>query len=199
MSENIDDYINKVIHSDCLEGLKKLPDNSVHMLITSPPYAGVNNMWGDLFKEENFNEAHEWLNLVWDECLRVLKPGCKMAINIANTKRRPYLPNTHKIYSWAENKVEAIGEIIWNKGYGTSGTAWGCFDEETECLTNNGWKRFSNIVESDLICTLNTSNRQIEYQLPTSYIKYFYNGPMYSIKNKSYDLLITPNHNILYS
>ncbi len=112
---------------NCLDLMKELPSSSVDLIITSPPYPGNNVMWGELYHEENFLKAHDFLNTVWDECLRILSPGCKLCINIANTKRRPYLPNTHKIYQWAENKIEPIGEIIWNKGYGQCGTAWGSF------------------------------------------------------------------------
>lgn len=119
--------INKIYNEDCLETMKRMPENSVDLIITSPPYPGVNNLWGDLFKTENYEKAHRFLNSVWDNCLRILKPGTKLLINIANTKRRPYLPNTHKIYSWAENKIEALGELIWNKGYGQCGTAWGSY------------------------------------------------------------------------
>jgi len=124
---SIKNYINKIICGDCLKIMTELDNKSVDLIITSPPYPGVNNMWGELFKAENFLKAHQFLNEVWDECLRILKPGCKIIINIANTKRRPYLPNTHKIYEWAENKCEPLGEIIWNKGYGQMGTAWGSY------------------------------------------------------------------------
>jgi len=112
---------------DTLNVLKTIPDKSVQLIITSPPYPGVCNMWGDLYKPENFNQAHEFLNKVWTECLRVLDDGCKLCINIANTKRRPYLPNTAMIYNWSFDKCEALGEIIWNKGYVTNGTAWGSY------------------------------------------------------------------------
>ncbi len=112
---------------DCLEVLKTLEAESVDCVITSPPYPGVNNMWGELFKAENFEKAHNFLDGVWNACLRLLRPGCKLIINIANTKRRPYLPNVSRVYWWAKNKVEPTGEIIWNKGYGQLGTAWGSF------------------------------------------------------------------------
>jgi len=117
----------KLYCGGCLDVLETFEDNSVDLMITSPPYPGVSNMWGDLYKPENFTQAHEFLSTVWDECLRVLRPGCKLCINVANTKRRPYLPNTHKIYEWAEDKCEALGEIIWHKGYGQCGTAWGSY------------------------------------------------------------------------
>ena len=119
--------INQIFNEDCLETMARMEDNSVDMVLTSPPYPGVCNMWGDLFKPEHFHKAHIFLSQVWDECLRILRPGCKIAINIANTKRRPYLPNTYKIYQWAEGKCEALGEIIWDKGYGQCGTAWGSY------------------------------------------------------------------------
>lgn len=119
--------LNKIHNVDARVLLRGLGSESVHLIVTSPPYPGVSNMWGDLFKPEQFHEAHRFLSEVWDDCLNVLKPGCKLIINIANTKRRPYLPNTHKIYEWAEGKCEPLGEIIWNKGYGQNGTAWGSF------------------------------------------------------------------------
>lgn len=119
--------LNKIYCADSLELMKSIPDKSIDLVVTSPPYPGVDNMWGELFKHENYLLAHEWLKNVWDECLRILKDGCKLIINIANTKRRPYLPNTHKIYEWAENNCEAMGEIIWHKGYGQNGTAWGSY------------------------------------------------------------------------
>jgi site-specific DNA-methyltransferase (adenine-specific) len=112
---------------DCLELMKQMPDKSVDLIVTSPPYPGNNSMWSDLYKTENFILAHEFLNAVWTESLRILKPGCKLIINIANTRRRPYLVNTHEIYKWAESKCEPLGEIIWNKGYGQMGTAWGSY------------------------------------------------------------------------
>jgi len=112
---------------DCLEVMKTLKTESVDCVITSPPYPGVNNLWGELYKADNFDKAHEFLSCVWDECLRLLRPGCKLIINIANTKRRPYLPNVARVYRWAKDKIEPTGEIIWNKGYGQLGTAWGSF------------------------------------------------------------------------
>ena len=116
----------KIIHGNNIEIMEKMQDESINLIITSPPYPG-NCIWGPLYNESNIKEAHEYLSLVWDECIRILKPGCKLIINIANTRRRPYLPNTHFIYSSLIDKIEPLGEIIWNKGYGQTGTAWGSF------------------------------------------------------------------------
>lgn len=116
-----------LLFGDCVQRLAGLPAESVDLVVTSPPYPGAPSMWGDMYASENFDIAHEFLDQVWDECLRVIRPGCKLIINIANTKRRPYLLNVHRIYSWAEKKIEPMGEIIWDKGYGQGGTAWGSF------------------------------------------------------------------------
>jgi site-specific DNA-methyltransferase (adenine-specific) len=113
--------------SDCRDVLPHIPDNCIDLVLTSPPYPGNNKMWGDLFKDSNILEAHKFLNFIWDLCISVLEDGGKLAINIANTKRRPYIPNTHYIYAHLIDKIEPLGEIIWNKGYGQVGTAWGSF------------------------------------------------------------------------
>lgn len=117
----------RIYLGDAVEVLSQLSENSVDMVITSPPYPGNNKMWGDLYKDDNIENAHKYLDSVWDECVLKLKDGCKLAINIANTKRRPYVPNTYYIYNHLINKVEPLGEIIWDKGYGQCGTAWGSF------------------------------------------------------------------------
>lgn len=117
--------LNKIFCGSCSDVLKTFPDECVDCCITSPPYPGVNNMWGDLYKADNFEQAHIFLSQVWVECLRVLRPGCKLIINIANTKRRPYLPNVSKLYQTI--KAEPLGEIIWHKGYGQNSTAWGSY------------------------------------------------------------------------
>jgi len=117
-----DDFMNKIICGDCLEVMREMPDNCVDLVLTSPPYPGNNKMWGELFRGENCVQAHNFLSTVWEECVRVLKNGCKLTINIANTKRRPYIPNTFHIYKCLLPIVEPLGEIIWSKGYGQLGT-----------------------------------------------------------------------------
>jgi len=119
-----DKYVT-IYNCDCMEILPQLP--KVDLVLTSPPYPGNNKMWGDLFKDDNILGAHTFLNLVWDLCVSRLRAGGKLAINIANTKRRPYIPNTYYIYDHLIGLVEPLGEIIWNKGYGQLGTAWGSF------------------------------------------------------------------------
>jgi hypothetical protein len=78
-------------------------------------------------------------------------------------------------------------------------TGLSCYDEKTEVLTNNGWKKFSDVQEDDQICTLNLSNNKIEFQKAIGMFAYNYRGKMYRLKTKRIDLLVTPNHKLLVS
>jgi hypothetical protein len=69
----------------------------------------------------------------------------------------------------------------------------GCYDEQTEVLTQFGWKYFKDITSEDEIATLN-EDECIEYQKPTALQKYSYEGAMIHFLGKCYDLLVTPNH-----
>lgn len=78
-------------------------------------------------------------------------------------------------------------------------TGLSCYDEKTEVLTEDGWKKFSEVKYSDKICTLNLKTDEIEFQIPTKIYTYRYKGKMYRLKTKRVDLLVTPNHKLLYS
>ena len=78
-------------------------------------------------------------------------------------------------------------------------TGLSCYDEETEVLTKSGWKKFSEISYSDEICTLNLKTDEIEFQNPIRIFTSKYKGKMYKLKTKRLDLLVTPNHKVLYS
>ena len=78
-------------------------------------------------------------------------------------------------------------------------TGLSCYDEKTEVLTENGWKKFSEVQYSDKICTLNPKTSQIEFQYPTRIFRYSYKGKMYRLRTKRVDLLVTPNHKLFVS
>ncbi len=70
-----------------------------------------------------------------------------------------------------------------------------CFDSETECLTIDGWKKFTEITFKDKIAT-QKGDGVLEYQHPTEIVNDYYCGQMYAIKNRSTDMVITPNHKV---
>jgi len=72
-----------------------------------------------------------------------------------------------------------------------------CFDEETEVLTERGWKNFKDISMNDRLATLNLPTKNLEFQLPKRLIKSLYAGKMLRMKARWVDLLVTPNHKMV--
>ena len=71
----------------------------------------------------------------------------------------------------------------------------GCHDSNTEVLTENGWKLFKDVLQTEKVATVNPSTHKIEYQKPTNYLEYDYNDDMYYFNHKSgLNAMVTPNH-----
>jgi DNA modification methylase len=105
------------------ENMEELPDDSVHLMVTSPPY----NVGKEYDEDLTLNEYREFLKRVWSEVKRVLVPGGRACINIANLGRKPYIPLHAFIVEDMLNLGFLMrGEIIWNKASsGSPSTAWG--------------------------------------------------------------------------
>jgi hypothetical protein len=71
-----------------------------------------------------------------------------------------------------------------------------CYDDKTEVLTDMGWRLFRKLSGHERFATLNTKNRNVEYQTATDYIHNF-SEKMLKFKHKSLDLLVTPNHKMV--
>ncbi|KKN98987.1 hypothetical protein LCGC14_0142320 [marine sediment metagenome] len=72
----------------------------------------------------------------------------------------------------------------------------GCYDEETEVLTSDGWKYFRDICDKDLFATRSVDGK-LEYQPASNFTTYLHKGKMYRVEGKGVDLLVTPNHSML--
>jgi len=105
------------------EYMTELPDESVHLMVTSPPY----NVGKEYDKDHSLIEYLVLLCNVWTETYRVLVPGGRACINIANLGRSPYIPlHSYVITAMTEIGFLMRGEIIWAKGASAgSSTAWG--------------------------------------------------------------------------
>jgi site-specific DNA-methyltransferase (adenine-specific) len=117
-----DEFLNKIFCKSS-EDMSELPSNSVHLVVTSPPY----NVGKEYDEDLDLNEYREFLKRVFREVKRVLVPGGRLCINIANLGRKPYLPlHTYIIQDMLDLGFLMRGEIIWNKaGGGSPSTAWG--------------------------------------------------------------------------
>ena len=105
------------------EEMNQLPDSCVHLMVTSPPYNARKAYDQDLTLDEYLG----LLGRVFKETLRVLVPGGRACINIANLGRKPYLPLNAFISQMMIGLGYLMrGEIIWDKGSSAgASTAWG--------------------------------------------------------------------------
>lgn len=103
--------------------------------------------------------------------------------------------------TWVKTRNPARAELEAKFGYY-------CYSADTEFLTNNGWKRFDDITESDQLATVFVNNTDrpmehkphhlgIEYQSYTDKFSGLHTGPMYQITGDHLELLVTPNHRML--
>ncbi|RJP55544.1 MAG: site-specific DNA-methyltransferase [Anaerolineaceae bacterium] len=117
-----------IVHASS-ESMKDLPDASVHLMVTSPPY----NVGKDYDEDLSLEEFLGFLKRVWAETYRVLVPGGRACINVANLGRKPYIPlHAMLIADMLDLGFLMRGEIIWDKGASaSSSTAWGSWQSAT--------------------------------------------------------------------
>src|SRR4030065_1493512 len=114
--------INQIIFGSA-ENMRELPDNSIHLMITSPPY----NVSKDYDDDLSLKEYLQLLHNSFKETYRVLVNGGRACINVANLGRKPYIPLSDYISQiMLDLGFTLRGEIIWNKAASASpSTAWG--------------------------------------------------------------------------
>lgn len=137
------------------ENMAQLPSASVALMVTSPPY----HVGKDYDSTTSFVAYLTMLEAVFRETYRVLQPGGRAVVNVANLGRRPYIPLSHLV----TERMHAIGffmrgEVIWRKGKGASGNcAWGSWrspsnpvirDVHEYCLLFSKG-RFDRVVKGD--------------------------------------------------
>jgi modification methylase len=105
------------------ESMDELPDCSIHLMVTSPPY----NVTKEYDDQLTLDEYRALLRRVFKETYRVLADGGRACVNVANLGRKPYIPlHSYLIQDMSEIGYQMRGEIIWNKGASASpSTAWG--------------------------------------------------------------------------
>jgi DNA modification methylase len=117
--------------------MAELPDCSVALVVTSPPYfAGkeYEEALGEGLIPASYAEYLEMLAQVFAECRRVLEPGGRIAVNVANLGRKPYRSLSADVVRILDDDLGMLlrGEIVWRKADGASGScAWGSYRSPT--------------------------------------------------------------------
>jgi len=127
--------INTIINDKWENAITLLPDNYVDIIITSPPYnvnLGKNKHKKDTYDnyEDNmpYNEYLEWMDLLFSQCYRVLKPGARICVNIGDGCNGS-VP-THADFTVRmrdKHGFKMMTTIVWDKGQIGSRTAWGSY------------------------------------------------------------------------
>lgn len=113
--------------------MSRVPDGSVALVVTSPPYfAGkaYEEVLGQGEVPGSYREYLAMLEDVFADCVRTLEPGGRIAVNVANLGRKPFRSLAGDVTTILQDRLRLLlrGEIIWQKQEGSSGNcAWGSF------------------------------------------------------------------------
>jgi site-specific DNA-methyltransferase (adenine-specific) len=135
-------FVNRIVCADAHQALARIPDRSIDLIITSPPYN-----FGHSYAQDPHDDTHEWniyfeqLLSVWRECERVLKTGGRMAVNI-QPLFSDYVPTHHVI----SHQLASLGllwkaEFLWEKNnYNAKYTAWGSWKSPSMPYIKYTWE-----------------------------------------------------------
>ena len=146
-----DSFRNAVLCEDSEKALKQLPDNCVDAVFTSPPY----NFGLDY--DNSGDDAVDWhayfekLFRVFDECIRVLKYGGRLIVNI-QPLYSDYIPSHHVISNYLmHRKMIWKGEILWEKNnYNCKYTSWGSWKSPSSPYLKYTWEFLEVFCKGDL-------------------------------------------------
>jgi len=200
----MENYIGKIINGSCIDVMSEMPINSVDLIVTSPPY-GVGIAYDvhddDMYIDEYLKFTKDWLT----QAYQILKDDGRIAINIPYEINRQdkggrifFCSEVYQVMKRIGFKFFGIVDLEEDSPHRSKTTAWGCYDNKTKVMTQNGLKLFEDVdIDTDLFVTLNVNTNKIEYQKAFDYIKKPFSGDLVSIKHRGVDLTITDNHNMV--
>ena len=148
-------WADSIVCEDSETALKKLPDNCIDLVFTSPPYNfGLGYQESD---QAANGDATDWesyfakLFRVFDECIRVLKYGGRIVVNV-QPLFSDYIPSHHIIsHYFMERRLIWKGEILWEKNnYNCKYTAWGSWKSPSSPYLKYTWEFLEVFCKGDL-------------------------------------------------
>ncbi len=133
-------YINRIICGDSINVLTQYPDNSIDLILTSPPY----NFGLNYNKHNDTSTWHDYFDKlfkVFQECIRILKYGGRLVINI-QPMYSDYIPAHHLISNFLFTQgLIWKSEILWEKNnYNCKYTAWGSWKSPSNPYMKYTWE-----------------------------------------------------------
>lgn len=144
------EYRDRIVCADSLSVLKKLPDNCVDIIVTSPPYN-----FGLSYDEHDdtsfWNDYYKMLYAIFDECVRVLKYGGRIIVNV-QPLYSDYIPTHHIISNYfLQKKLIWKAEIIWEKNnYNCKYCSWGSWKSPASPYMKYTWEFLEVFCKGDL-------------------------------------------------
>lgn len=143
-------FNNQIICDDSQNVLQKLPNNCVDLVFTSPPYNfGLD--YEDSDDDHNWDAYFKKLFRILDECIRVLKYGGRLIINV-QPLFSDYIPSHHLISNYCiKKKLIWKGEVLWEKNnYNCKYTAWGSWKSPSSPYLKYTWEFIEIFCKGDL-------------------------------------------------
>jgi nucleoside-diphosphate-sugar epimerase len=136
------------------------------------------------------------------DVLKEFKPDA--IVHLAEQPSAPYsmMDREHAVYTQQNNVIGTLNLLFEMKEFardaqlvklGTLGE-YGCYDDQTEILTERGWKYFAELTPYDKVATRTTSDRHLAFKKPNSLHSYPFDGFLYHQRSRSLDIMVTPNH-----
>jgi DNA modification methylase len=139
---DLSDFMDSIICGDSEVVLKSFPENSVDLVLTSPPYNfGLEYKADDKEDSIDWNEYFSKIECIWTECVRILKPGGRFCLNV-QPLFSDYIP-THHVFSKQLLDLGLLwkGEILWEKhNYNCKYTAWGSWKSPSMPYLKYTWE-----------------------------------------------------------
>jgi site-specific DNA-methyltransferase (adenine-specific) len=121
------------IHLGDARAMDRVGSGSVALVVTSPPYFAGKQYEAELGHggiPASYTDFLAMLEDVFAECVRVLEPGGRIAVNVANLGRKPYRSLSADVIAILQDRLGLLlrGEVVWRKARGAGGNcAWGSF------------------------------------------------------------------------
>ena len=138
------DFENKILCGDCIEVMGFIPDNSIDLIVGSPPY-NVNLKYDNSSDDLSEIEYIGFIKKILSESERILVSGGRIALIVGNaankTKRRDFQHFGCKLLSlYSNNNISPLGLICWNKSITGNSTAWGSWMSPSAPSLRSVWE-----------------------------------------------------------